>query len=49
VRKSTKENIVAVLACILVLVFVMGAMFLKMEMYGGDPACLFIHCVKVVK
>jgi hypothetical protein len=49
VKNNTKETIQAVLACILVLVVVMGAMFIKMEMYGGDPACLFIHCVKVVK
>lgn len=44
-----KDYAVAVIACVLTLVVVVGVMFLKMEAYGGDPACLFIHCVKVIK
>ncbi len=48
-RRNTWETVQAIGACILVLVVVMGVMWLKMEAYGGDAACLVVHCVKVVK
>lgn len=48
-RNTWKDYAVAVIACALTLVVVVGFMLLKMEMYGGDPACMFIHCVKVIK
>lgn len=37
--------------CIAVVVFVLvvGAMWLKVDAYGGDTSCLFIKCVKVIK
>lgn len=48
-RSNTWDVIKAVGACILVLVAVVGYMVIKVDMYGGDPACLFVHCVKVIK
>lgn len=48
-KTSTKEGIKAIVACVLVFIAAVGFAIIKMDAYGGDPDCLFVRCVKVVK
>lgn len=48
-RSNTGEVIKAIAACTLVFAVVVIVMVAKMEAYGGNPECMFIHCVKVIK
>lgn len=44
-----RDSLVAIVACLLVLTFVVLLMMAKMDAYGGDPACFFVKCVKVIR
>jgi hypothetical protein len=43
-----KEKIQAIVIC-LVVVCAVGFAWIKIQAYNGDPDCLFVKCVKVVK
>ena len=47
-QSNFKENLMAIMACLLVLLVVVILAAAKVEAYGGDPACLLIRCVKVI-
>lgn len=48
-RSESLNAFKAIVACIMVFCLVVLVMAAKVSAYGGDPDCLFIHCVKVVK
>jgi len=45
---SFKDWCICIGASLLVLTFVVLFTMMKVDAYGGDPACLFVKCVKVI-
>lgn len=48
-NSKVKDWLVAIIACLFVLLAVGIITFAKIEAYDGDASCLFVHCVKVIK
>lgn len=38
-----------ILAAVLLGALLLAYLWVKVDAYGGDPACLVVHCVKVIR
>lgn len=46
-RNNILEIAGAIFACIVILLVTVCVAVAKVQAYGGDESCLYVHCVKV--
>lgn len=48
-KNRIREWLTAIAVCVGFFVLVVAGMWIKLQAYNGDPDCLFVKCVKVIK
>lgn len=48
-KQRLGEWIKVIGVCLVCFMLVVFGMWFKLQAYGGDPDCLFVKCVKVIK